>query len=65
MTAHTFLFVGKIDMLVAGAGTGGTLSGVAMKIKQHCPNCKVTAPNLVVHKLNRKRTEDETSVHCD
>ncbi|KAF9345070.1 hypothetical protein BGX34_005050 [Mortierella sp. NVP85] len=29
---------GKIDMLVAGAGTGGTISGIARKLKALCPN---------------------------
>lgn len=28
----------KIDMLVAGAGTGGTISGIARKLKQYNPN---------------------------
>jgi cystathionine beta-synthase len=32
---------GKVDMLVATAGTGGTISGIARKIKERCPNCKV------------------------
>lgn len=32
---------GKIDMLVAGAGTGGTICGLGRKIKEKCPNCKV------------------------
>lgn len=31
---------GKLDMLVAGAGTGGTLTGVARKLKERCPNVK-------------------------
>ncbi|KAI9317762.1 cystathionine beta-synthase [Dichotomocladium elegans] len=31
----------KLDMLVAGAGTGGTISGIAKKIKEKCPNVKV------------------------
>lgn len=31
---------GKLDMLVAGAGTGGTLTGVARKLKEKCPNIK-------------------------
>ncbi|KAJ1973363.1 cystathionine beta-synthase [Dimargaris xerosporica] len=32
---------GRIDMLVAGAGTGGTISGIARKIKERAPNCTV------------------------
>ncbi|KAI8371432.1 cystathionine beta-synthase [Radiomyces spectabilis] len=32
---------GKIDMLVAGAGTGGTITGLAQKLKEKCPNIKI------------------------
>lgn len=32
-----------IDVLVAGAGTGGTLTGVGVKIKETYPDCKVVA----------------------
>jgi cystathionine beta-synthase len=32
---------GKVDMLVAGAGTGGTLTGIAMKLKERCPSVKI------------------------
>jgi cystathionine beta-synthase len=32
---------GQVDMLVAGAGTGGTISGIARKLKERCPNVKV------------------------
>ncbi|XP_077989686.1 cystathionine beta-synthase-like [Glandiceps talaboti] len=32
---------GKIDMVVCGAGTGGTITGLARKLKEKCPNCKV------------------------
>ncbi|KAM8975797.1 cystathionine beta-synthase isoform 3-T3 [Pelodytes ibericus] len=34
---------GELDMLVAGAGTGGTITGLARKLKEKCPNCKVIA----------------------
>lgn len=32
---------GKLDMIVCGAGTGGTIAGIARKIKEKCPTCKV------------------------
>merc|ERR1719318_2435352 len=32
---------GKVDMVVLGAGTGGTISGIGRKIKEKCPGCVV------------------------
>uniref|UniRef100_A0A8B9DMB4 Cystathionine beta-synthase n=1 Tax=Anser cygnoides TaxID=8845 RepID=A0A8B9DMB4_ANSCY len=32
---------GKIDMLVATAGTGGTITGISRKLKEKCPGCKI------------------------
>ncbi|XP_064470447.1 cystathionine beta-synthase-like protein isoform X3 [Ornithodoros turicata] len=32
---------GHIDMVVMGAGTGGTISGVARKVKEKVPHCKI------------------------
>ncbi|PAA69733.1 hypothetical protein BOX15_Mlig000058g1, partial [Macrostomum lignano] len=32
---------GQLDMVVLGAGTGGTLCGVARKLKQRCPDCLI------------------------
>ena len=28
-------------MVVGGAGTGGTITGIGRKFKEKCPNCKV------------------------
>ncbi|KAI7904866.1 cystathionine-beta Synthase [Cokeromyces recurvatus] len=38
---------GKIDMLVAGAGTGGTITGIAQKLKEKCPNIKIVGVDPV------------------
>ena len=42
------LFSGKVDMVVLGAGTGGTITGVARKIKEKCPNVKVYISSIVI-----------------
>jgi len=31
----------KVDMVVMGAGTGGTLTGIARKFRERCPNAKI------------------------
>lgn len=41
--SSVFLLTGKVDMLVAGAGTGGTITGIARKLKERCPNIKVSS----------------------
>jgi len=38
---------GKIDMVVIGAGTGGTLTGIARKLKEKIPNVKIIAVDPV------------------
>ena len=30
-----------MDMIVCGAGTGGTVAGIGRKIKEELPSCKV------------------------
>lgn len=34
---------GKVDMVVMGAGTGGTVTGVAKKVKEQCPEAIIVA----------------------
>ncbi|XP_045776405.1 cysteine synthase-like [Maniola jurtina] len=35
--------LGEVDMLVAGAGTGGTITGVGYRIKERFPKCVIIA----------------------
>ena len=48
---------GKVDMLVATAGTGGTITGIARKLREKCPNC-IVRPCL---HAGSKRTSKRTS----
>jgi cystathionine beta-synthase len=38
---------GKVDMVVISAGTGGTITGVARKIKEHNPDCIIVGADPV------------------
>ncbi|MCX6124600.1 MAG: cystathionine beta-synthase [Proteobacteria bacterium] len=38
---------GKVDMIVIGAGTGGTITGVARRLKEANPNCIVVGADPV------------------
>ncbi|GLJ59635.1 hypothetical protein SUGI_1516720 [Cryptomeria japonica] len=37
----------KLDAVVAGAGTGGTISGIARKIKERLPKCQLVGVDPV------------------
>lgn len=37
----------QVDMVVAGAGTGGTLTGLAKRIKPVCPDCEIIGADPV------------------
>ncbi len=38
---------GKVDMVVMGAGTGGSITGVAQRIKEACPKCVIVGADPV------------------
>src|SRR5262245_13776305 len=38
---------GKVDMVIIGAGTGGTITGVAQKLKEACPACIIVGVDPV------------------
>ncbi len=38
---------GKVDMVVIGAGTGGTITGVARKIKEAAPSCVIVGADPI------------------
>lgn len=38
---------GRIDMLVATAGTGGTICGLARKVRERCPQCCIVGVDPV------------------
>jgi len=52
----------RVDMLVAGAGTGGTITGIARKIKQRCPSCRVIGVDPLGSILAQPESINETDV---
>ena len=36
-----FSYPGKLDMIVVGAGTGGTVTGIGRKLKEKLPSAQV------------------------
>lgn len=47
----------RVDMIVAGAGTGGTIAGIGRKIKDVLPSCQVVAFDPVGSTLAPESTE--------
>lgn len=52
----------KIDMFVAGTGTGGTVTGIGRRIKEIVPDCKIIAADPIGSKLARPERLNETDV---
>ncbi|CAJ1079520.1 cystathionine beta-synthase b [Xyrichtys novacula] len=58
---------GKLDMLVAGTGTGGTLTGVARKLKERCPHLKIVAvdPEGSILSGSKEKNKQKTSFEVE
>jgi cystathionine beta-synthase len=63
-TAEEILYQcdGKLDMIVLGVGTGGTITGIARKLKEKCPSCIVVGVDPHGSILARPETLNTTSV---
>lgn len=53
---------GSVDMVVCGAGTGGTISGVGRRIKERCPECVIVAADPEGSILSEPESLNETDV---
>ena len=48
---------GKVDMVVMGAGTGGTITGVSKRLKEHNPECIIVGVDPVGSILANEKDE--------
>lgn len=46
---HTHMITGQLDMVIIGAGTGGTVTGIGRKMKEKLPNVEVSVHSLIDH----------------
>lgn len=53
----------KVDMIVVGAGTGGSVTGIAQKVKERCPNCTIVAVDPEGSILALPTTLNDTDVN--
>merc|ERR1712070_8681 len=53
---------GKVDALVAGAGTGGTITGIARKMKEKCPSVTVVGVDPYGSILAQPEAVNDTKV---
>lgn len=53
---------GKLDMIVIGTGTGGTITGIGRYIKDHCPNVTVVGVDPYGSKLAQPESLNKTDI---
>lgn len=53
---------GKIDMLVLGTGTGGTMTGIARRIKEHNKDCVIVGVDPYASSLAEPPEINETDI---
>ncbi|XP_051895823.1 cystathionine beta-synthase-like isoform X2 [Pristis pectinata] len=53
---------GQVDALVAGSGTGGTITGIAWKFKEKCPTCQIIAVDPEGSSMAEPKELNQTSV---
>lgn len=53
---------GKIDMIVCGAGTGGTISGIGRRVKETFPKCQIVGIDPVGSILAKPETLNSTGI---
>lgn len=53
---------GKLDMLVLGAGTGGSMTGMSYKLKELYPSCQIVGVDPVGSDLALPQSMNETEV---
>lgn len=52
----------KVDMVVCGAGTGGSITGISKKIKERCPECVIVGVDPEGSILSQPESLNETDV---
>lgn len=53
---------GKVDMVICGAGTGGSITGISKKVKERCPGCVVVGVDPEGSILSQPESLNETDV---
>ncbi|NWU68217.1 CBS synthase, partial [Pterocles burchelli] len=59
---------GKVHMVVLGAGTGGTMTGIARKMKEKCPECKIVGADpegSIVALPSELNTTDDMAIEVE